>query len=145
MLLMPRGISPVAFFNCYYSTGGGNYSAGVSISTRQGRMFRLLFSHPRLLSPPPALPECASAVAEADTAKDVRLCFLKFSAIMETRAGSVHMYLSFQTLYMKNSFGRTLNYAKIRNVYEQPSVQICGFSYPFSFQDKSYVCLQDQI
>ena len=43
------------------------------------------------------------------------------------------------------TFGRTLNYGTIRNVYEQPPVRIRGFSYPFSFQDKLYVCLQEQI
>ena len=64
---------------------------------------------------------------------------------MQTRAGSIHMYLSFQAMYMKISFGRTLNYAKIRNVYEQPSVRISGFSYLFYFQDRLYVCLQELI
>ena len=55
------------------------------------------------------------------------------------------MYLSFQPSYMKNSFGRTLNYAKTQNVYEQPPVHSGPFSSPFSFQDKSYVCLQELI
>ena len=30
----------------------------------------ILFFHPRQLSPPPAIPECASAVAEADSVKE---------------------------------------------------------------------------
>ena len=55
------------------------------------------------------------------------------------------MYLSFQTLYMKNSLGRTLNFAKIKIVYEQPPVRNSGFSYPFSFRDKLYVCLEELI
>ena len=51
-------------------------SAGVRTSRHLGRMIKLLFSHPRLLSPLPALLECASTVAEADSVKEARLKFL---------------------------------------------------------------------
>ena len=47
--------------------------------------------------------------------------------------------------FFQATFGRTLHYGKIRNVYEQPPVRSHGFSYPFSFQGKLYVCLQEQI
>ena len=39
-------------------------------------MIKLLFFHPRLLSPLPALLESASAVAEADSVKEAPLKFL---------------------------------------------------------------------
>ena len=112
-------------------------------------MFRLLFSLPWLLLLPSALPECASAVAEADTAKDVRLCFLKLFRHSGNKCRQRSYVFEFPDFAYEEffwaTFGRTLNYGKIRNVYEQPPVRNRGFSYPFSFQGKLYVRLQEQI
>ena len=47
-----------------FSQGEFIQAAGTNVPT--------LFSYPRRLSPPPAIPECASAVAEADSVKKAR-------------------------------------------------------------------------